>query len=126
MLTLRRCRGAVESSHSLVVSDCPAGRRTPLNADPLGGESEGIALEEECALESLDELSVASWIGDRTYKLGSGITSGNTVSGNGGFGLSLHSTAGYRDNVITDNATGTVEGGVNAGGNVCDGSLTCP
>jgi len=34
----------------------------------------------------------------------------------------------YRDNSITTQAgaSGTVTGGVNAGGNVCNGSLTCP
>ena len=50
----------------------------------------------------------------------------NTVDSNGGFGLFLKLTAGYRENVITDNTLGTVSGGVNAGGNVCNGSLTCP
>ena len=52
--------------------------------------------------------------------------SGNTVRDNGGYGLSLGALSGYRENVISGNTTGTVTGGVNAGGNVCDGSLTCP
>ena len=41
-------------------------------------------------------------------------------------GLSLDSATAYRENVITSNTLGTVNGGVNAGGNVCNGSLTCP
>ncbi len=55
---------------------------------------------------------------------------GNTVRENGGYGILLRVNAAYRGNVISDNTTGTVflEGGsaVNAGGNVCNGSLTCP
>ncbi len=53
----------------------------------------------------------------------------NTVRSNGEYGLNLASDAGYRENVITGTVTattGTVAGGVNAGGNVCNGSLTCP
>jgi len=45
---------------------------------------------------------------------------------NGGFGLTLSLNAAYRENVITDNTAGTVSGGLNAGGNICNGSLTCP
>jgi len=48
------------------------------------------------------------------------------VRENVGFGLFLGSDTGYRANVITLNVTGTVMGGVNAGGNVCNGLLTCP
>ena len=53
----------------------------------------------------------------------------NTVRSNGGYGLNLGSDAAYRENVITGTVTattGTVLGGVDAGGNVCNGSLTCP
>ena len=57
---------------------------------------------------------------------GTGSTvSGNTVRSNGGYGLNLIDAA-YRGNTISDNTIGTVNGGVNAGGNVCNGSLTCP
>jgi len=62
--------------------------------------------------------------------------SGNTVSNNGvsgdGWGINFFfgSTAAYRNNVIISPVTGTrgtVTGvGVDAGGNVCNGSLTCP
>ena len=60
--------------------------------------------------------------------------SGSNVSRNGvrqnfGYGLNLESTASYRENTITTDAvlsTGTVLGGVDAGANVCNGSLTCP
>ena len=53
----------------------------------------------------------------------------NTVRLNGFYGLNLVGSAGYRENVITGTVTattGTVLSGVNAGGNVCNGSLTCP
>jgi hypothetical protein len=45
---------------------------------------------------------------------------------NTAWGLNLTAGAGYSDNVISSNAGGTVSGGVNAGGNVCNGSTTCP
>ena len=49
----------------------------------------------------------------------------NSVRQNIGFGLRLGTTAGYRENVITSGAgVGPVLGGREAGGNVCDGSLT--
>ncbi len=52
--------------------------------------------------------------------------SGNTVWRNGEFGLSLSTGVGYRENVLSGNTSGTVDAGVNTGGNLCDGSLTCP
>lgn len=51
---------------------------------------------------------------------------GNTVRANGGFGLRLGQGSAYRDNTITGNGGGTVEGGVQVGGNVCNGSGLCP
>lgn len=59
--------------------------------------------------------------------LGSTI-SGNTVLGNAGFGLSLGPQSGYRENVISSNTGGTVDGTglVNLGSNACNGSATCP
>jgi hypothetical protein len=44
---------------------------------------------------------------------------------NANYGLGLLFGAAYRDNVMLNNTTGAVSGGVNAGGNVCNGSL-CP
>ena len=51
---------------------------------------------------------------------------GNNAYQNLGRGLSLGVGSGYGENVITGNTMGTVFGGINAGGNVCNGSLTCP
>jgi hypothetical protein len=52
------------------------------------------------------------------------------VPRNAGWGIHLlDSKSAYLDNAITiqaEPASGTVTGGVNAGGNVCNGSLTCP
>jgi hypothetical protein len=67
-----------------------------------GNEDDGIATTSGCAVQ------------------------GNTVRRNLGYGLRLWPTDAYRENVITDNTVGTVTGGVNAGDNVCNGSLTCP
>jgi parallel beta-helix repeat protein len=55
----------------------------------------------------------------------------NTVWRNGGFGLNLllnatGFTSAFRENVITNNMTGTVNGGVNMGNNSCDGKPSCP
>ncbi len=51
----------------------------------------------------------------------------NTVRDNELYGLRFFgSGGGYLENVITSNTMGTVLGGVNAGGNVCNFSLTCP
>lgn len=60
---------------------------------------------------------------------GSGVTVlGNTVRANTGFGLSLGTQSGYRENVISNNTAGTVNGVslVNLGNNACNGSTTCP
>jgi parallel beta-helix repeat protein len=55
--------------------------------------------------------------------------SGNTVKSNG-CGLNLGATATYRENVITTNSAGGVNGGVNRGDNYCAGtgviSSFCP
>ena len=52
----------------------------------------------------------------------------NTIEGNGGLGiqLGLDCSGGYRDNVINSNVGGTVFGGKNMGGNLCDERTTCP
>lgn len=53
---------------------------------------------------------------------------GNSTRSNDGFGLSLGSQSGYRENVISANLGGTVAGTalVNLGNNACNGSTTCP
>jgi hypothetical protein len=52
----------------------------------------------------------------------------NTVRNNDGAGLNLGAQSAYRENVITASFGQTVIGAsaVNAGGNVCNGSLACP
>jgi parallel beta-helix repeat protein len=51
---------------------------------------------------------------------------GNTVRGNTGAGLNLDTNTGYGQNVIAGNGAGTVASGVPTGGNLCNGSTTCP
>ncbi len=53
-----------------------------------------------------------------------GLIDGNAVSGNGSHGLNMGSESGYRGNVMIGNSP-AVFGGVNTGGNVCDGAI-CP
>lgn len=61
------------------------------------------------------------------YGLGCGagcLVRGNAARGNS-HGLSLASDAGYRGNVLTGNTLAAVDGGINLGGNACNGSV-CP
>ncbi len=69
--------------------------------------------------------------GDGIAVQGGSTVSGNTVHANSEQGLNLSGTPGvdaptYRNNSISGNTIGTVSGGVNAGGNVCNGTTTCP
>lgn len=54
-----------------------------------------------------------------------GLLTSNWVASNGGVGLDLNATAGYRENVMQDNSAGEVNGGVNLGANLC-GPALCP
>jgi parallel beta-helix repeat protein len=51
---------------------------------------------------------------------------GNTVRGNTDAGLNLDTNTGYGQNVIAGNGARTVASGVPTGGNLCNGSTTCP
>jgi len=53
---------------------------------------------------------------------------GNVVRGNGGYGLDLGQESGYRENLVSNNTLGTVNGTllVNMGNNACEASTTCP
>ncbi len=53
------------------------------------------------------------------------IVNGNAARSNGTWGLRLESRAGYTNNVLWDNPSGDVAGGVNLGHNLCSGVL-CP
>jgi parallel beta-helix repeat protein len=51
----------------------------------------------------------------------------NTVERNAGIGIQFGMNGGgYRDNVINSNLGGTVQGGKNMGGNLCNQNTTCP
>ena len=54
------------------------------------------------------------------------MVSGNTVRGNTKWGLDLSATSTYSQNTVTENTDGAVDGGVNMGGNSCNGAPTCP
>lgn len=51
---------------------------------------------------------------------------GNTARSNSGFGLSLSASSVYRENVLSDNGLGSVNGGIDLLGNSCKGTATCP
>jgi parallel beta-helix repeat protein len=87
-------------------------------------EDDGIAVAEGSTVSS----NAAYLNGDTGIFTAPGCTViGNTMRQNTGFGLNAQSQSGYRENVLSNNTGGTVTGlGINAGNNVCDGSLTCP
>lgn len=65
--------------------------------------------------------------GDGIRVYSGALVEGNTLRGNTGFGINLSLNASsYRGNMISGNTAGTVTGGVDAGGNVCGTSTTCP
>ena len=70
--------------------------------------------------------------GDGIYARGGANISGNTVTGNDGYGSTsaYPPTSAFRENLITSNTKGTVTGGVNLGANYCAGtgvvSSSCP
>jgi hypothetical protein len=68
-------------------------------------------------------------LGDGIKYTGEGtLINDNAVHANRGYGLNLGAQVSYRGNMISTAIifSGTVNGGVNAGGNVCNGNLTCP
>ncbi len=73
----------------------------------------------------LDNTSTSN-VGDGIAATFSSNVDRNTVRSNGGFGLDLDDTTAYRNNSVNGIGTDTVDEGVDAGGNVCNGSTTCP
>ena len=64
--------------------------------------------------------------GDGIYASSGSAVSNNSVYSNAGWGFNVTSDVGFRGNVITNNAAGTVNSGINLGGNSCDATSTCP
>ena len=58
------------------------------------------------------------------------IVSNNAINQNQAFGLNLvkqfGNDAAYRDNIVEANVGGTVSGGIDLGGNVCEGAIGSP
>lgn len=70
--------------------------------------------------------SAVFWNGHSGIKSSGGsVVRDNSVSFNSWFGLELGTDDGYHGNVISNNTTGTVSGGVNLGENACNG-IVCP
>ncbi len=112
----------------------------------IAGGGAGIVCGSSCVIEnnsvsgnSGDGISAAGLIHGNTVdgNTGNGITSngitaganssitGNEVSGNTSIGIAMQPKDGFSNNVISSGAT-TISGGVDAGGNVCNGSTSCP
>jgi len=84
---------------------------------------DGIVVSNSCLVSG----NTATTNGGDGIQAGAGSNvHGNTVSGNTAFGLNLTAGVGYSQNVIRDNTGGTVDSGVSAGLNVCNGSTICP
>ena len=51
----------------------------------------------------------------------------NTARSNDGYGIRINGGGtSYRGNTLSNNSQGTVVGGTDVGGNLCNGSTTCP
>jgi parallel beta-helix repeat protein len=89
-----------------------------------GNETRGIVCGNGCTVTG----NAAFSNGTDGISAGDGSTvQRNAVSFNGDHGLRLSSyLVSYGENVISNNTLDTVIGGTDAGGNVCNGSLTCP
>jgi len=84
---------------------------------------EGIYTEVACSI--LDN-TVTLAQGDGIFAPDGSAVQRNTVSLGTKSGMVLGAKASYRANTVTSNLGGTVVGGVDAGDNVCDGTLGCP
>lgn len=107
----------------------------------ITGSGPGIAGGASCVIEnnsvtgnSGDGINAAGLIRSNVSdgNSGNGITAGanssitgNEASGNSGVGIAMQPSDGFSNNVINSAGT-TVSGGVDAGGNVCNGSTACP
>lgn len=85
-------------------------------SDGIRANAAGCRIAENIVRSSSDNGIFAneSWVED------------NTVHLNSGFGLVLSGGSGYSDNLIIDNQTGTVSGGIETGTNICSGDTNCP
>lgn len=115
-----------------------------MNGSVTGMGSRGVSLQNGCRVENLRVKSNGdvgirasgtcvvrgnvSWLnGSHGIDAGFGaLIRENTLSFNGGYGLKGQSDTGYASNVFRSNNLGTVLNGVDMGGNVCNGNITCP
>jgi parallel beta-helix repeat protein len=110
----------IEASSGSIVS----GNAVRMNGTIGGAETAGIETRDGTTVSG---NTVSNHEGDGIRAFNGCVVQGNSSLDNARYGMVLGiSGSGYRNNVITDNTMGTVSGGVNAGGNICNGSLTCP
>ena len=85
--------------------------------------SDGINVSNGCLVQG----NTAHSNGEDGIEVSAGSTvAGNSARSNSGAGIRLAAGSGYRGNTVSSNGGGTIVGGKDAGGNVCDGTLTCP
>ncbi len=117
------------------------GAESTVRSMHITGGGPGIAGGASCLIEdnsvtgnSGDGINTAGVIRGNVSdgNTGNGVTAGanssitgNEASGNSGVGIAMQASDGFSNNVINSIGT-TVSGGVDAGGNVCNGSATCP
>ena len=94
------------------------------NGIVTGFGADGIRLANN---SSVQNMTVAG-NGNNGITTGSGsLVTGCLANDNGGFGLNFtDTTSGYSNDIINANTGGTVNSGTSLGGNLCNGSATCP
>lgn len=112
--------GILAGSGSTVSNNATSGN----GADGINGD-DGVTIIANASFDNGDATIPAF---DDGIQCGAGcLVRENTTRDNTGQGINfISSGSAYSDNVISGNTAGTVLGGTNAGGNVCNGSLTCP
>ncbi|MCR9094563.1 MAG: right-handed parallel beta-helix repeat-containing protein [bacterium] len=107
--------------------DCQ-GDSTLIGNAVRNNDGDGIECDNSCTILDSSVVSNGDQSGDDGISCGQGCNvRGNTIRGsNFGNGISLGADSGYANNVVTANpGAGTVSGGVNSLGNLCNGG-TCP
>ncbi len=109
-----------------VVSENQRGIRAAFNSVVRGNTVSDNTLEGiDGDVNNMIEGNTIASNGGKGIQATSSLVKDNQIANNGGVGLELNSDSGYRENVIRGNTGGAVTGGVDLGGNLCNGLTTC-
>lgn len=118
-VTVRHCTTLQNGSHGIAVFG--AGGTV---MDSIAGFNAAVGINVNAGDVISGNSSTANG-GIGILTLTSGMVERNMVRANTGRGIQMGSSSSYRANLINSNAGGTVSGGINVGGNVCNG-VVCP